>query len=81
VFMEIGMTIDNKIEDIKGWNRKRSWYKFYTCIYLLKRKKSSDFKAMLELFYEIGYLYRWQYEKLKKHRTTINGLKGTDTPA
>lgn len=47
---------------LKEWNRRRWWYKFFAYWYC---KKALDY-FVCKAAYEAGYLYRWQYKKLKE---------------
>lgn len=53
----------------KKWNRRRWWYKFYAYWYC---KKSEDY-LIRKAVYEAGYLYEWQYKKLKEREVGEDG--------
>lgn len=46
------------------WNRGKLWYKFY--IYYRIRINFAKYAGIIESAYGCKYLYKWQYEKLKK---------------
>lgn len=70
MFMELGIKLDNLIEDIKLWNTQRIWYKPIAYLKIkkwIKAKKfngNNHFNIFMNTTKKNKQIWNWQYDKL-----------------
>jgi hypothetical protein len=62
MFFILGIKIDNALWKLRTLNRRLPWYKIYGYFYCKKHKSIQ----LIDTAYNIGYLYKWQYERLRR---------------